>query len=259
MTGRRPEWAPAHAGLARTLAEDDPPAAAAAATRALEIDPHSADAELLLAHLDLDNTRWDAARERIDARARVQSVTARCAARWRRRLRMCVEPAKRLMPRQAGARDQPAFGEIYRVAAELAARNYRFDEAVGAYARSGDARSCERAAHAELGMHLMRTGDEAGRAKRSNARSRPTRTTSVTYNLLGAARHARQVRRDPRGRHHPQARSGRAPVMREYAMPLAQEALKTSRRSTSSRRRGRSSSRFPGHDDFAVRTLGLPG
>ena len=32
---------------------------------ALEIDPHLADAELLLAELDLDNTRWDAARERI--------------------------------------------------------------------------------------------------------------------------------------------------------------------------------------------------
>ena len=60
-----PEWAPAHAGLGRTLAEDDPPAAAAAATRALEIDPYLADAELLLAALDLDNTRWDAARERI--------------------------------------------------------------------------------------------------------------------------------------------------------------------------------------------------
>ena len=35
-------------------------------TRALEIDPHLADAELLLAELDLDNTQWAAARERID-------------------------------------------------------------------------------------------------------------------------------------------------------------------------------------------------
>ena len=81
-----PEWAPAHVGLAETLAEDDPPAAAAAAEHALEIDPHQADAELLLAQLDLDNTRWDAARERIarvlannpshlDARALAAAIT----------------------------------------------------------------------------------------------------------------------------------------------------------------------------------------
>ena len=54
-----PDWAPAHVGLARTLAEEDPPAAAAAATRALAIDPHLADAELLLAQLDLDNSEYD--------------------------------------------------------------------------------------------------------------------------------------------------------------------------------------------------------
>ena len=33
-----PQWAPAHAGLARLLADENPPAAAAAATKALEID-----------------------------------------------------------------------------------------------------------------------------------------------------------------------------------------------------------------------------
>src|SRR6185436_1568414 len=60
------EWAPAHLGLARTLAEDDPPAAAKEAARALEIDPELADAELFLADLELDNTKYDAARARIE-------------------------------------------------------------------------------------------------------------------------------------------------------------------------------------------------
>ena len=60
------QWAPAHLGIARTLANENPPAAAAAAEQALEIDPGYADAQLFLAELDLDNTRYDAARERID-------------------------------------------------------------------------------------------------------------------------------------------------------------------------------------------------
>ena len=52
------EWAPAHAGLARALANENPPAAAAAARRALEIDPALTDAHLFLAGeaLDADKT-----------------------------------------------------------------------------------------------------------------------------------------------------------------------------------------------------------
>ena len=60
------EWAPAHVGVARTLADENPPAAAAAAAKALEIDPKLAEAHLMLAQFDLDNARFDAARERID-------------------------------------------------------------------------------------------------------------------------------------------------------------------------------------------------
>ena len=52
-----------------------------------------------------------------------------------------------------------------------------------------------------------------------------------------------------------------APVLQEYAMPLAHQALDDAGGdATSSRRRARSSIEiFPKHDDFAVRTLGLPG
>jgi tetratricopeptide (TPR) repeat protein len=53
-------------GSARALSQDNPPAAAAAAERALALDPQLADAHLLLAELDLDNTRYEEARRRID-------------------------------------------------------------------------------------------------------------------------------------------------------------------------------------------------
>ena len=45
--------------------------------RALEIDPHLADAELLLAELDLDNTHYAEARERIERVLGMESGTAR--------------------------------------------------------------------------------------------------------------------------------------------------------------------------------------
>ena len=255
-----PEWAPAHAGLARTLAEDDPPAASAAATRALEIDPHLADAELLLAQLDLDNTRWDAARERIarvlsfnpsqlDARALAAAIT------YVRGTRDAFDAEAK----QALAIN-PTFGEIYRVAAELSARNYRFDEAVS-LAREAVTLDPENArAHAELGMHLMRTGDES-QARQSLERAfKIDPYDKVTFNLLALLDTLDKFVEIREGDIILKLDPAEAPVMREYAMPLAQEALKTLSAKYKFTPKGPILVEiFPKHDDFAVRTLGLPG
>src|SRR3954454_7971817 len=255
-----PEWAPAHAGLARTLAEDDPPAASAAATRALEIDPHLADAELLLAQLDLDNTRWDAARERIarvlsfnpsqlDARALAAAIT------YVRGTREAFDAEAK----QALAIN-PTFGEIYRVAAELSARNYRFDEAVS-LAREAVTLDPENArAHAELGMHLMRTGDES-QARQSLERAfKIDPYDKVTFNLLALLDTLDKFVEIREGDIILKLDPAEAPVMREYAMPLAQNALKTlSQKYNFTPKVPILVEIFPVHDDFAVRTLGLPG
>ena len=73
--------------------DENPPAAAAAAEEALKIDADLADAHLFLAELDLDNTRYDAARERIDRVLEDQPVAPRCAGAARRH---------RLRPRRQG-------------------------------------------------------------------------------------------------------------------------------------------------------------
>ena len=255
-----PNWAPALAGLARALTEDDPPAAAAAAAKALEIDPLLADAELLLAELELDNTRYDAARTRIervleqnpshlDARALAAAITyvrgdrAGFDAEVKRTLEI-----------------NPSFGEIYRAAGELAARNYRFEDAVGLVREAVALDPTSARAHADLGMHLMRTGDEP------QARQALDRAWSldaydvVTYNLLALLDTLDKFVEIREGdiilKLHPEE----APVMREYAMPLAQNALKTLSAKYNFTPKGPILIEiFPKHDDFAVRNLGLPG
>jgi cellulose synthase operon protein C len=255
-----PEWAPAHAGLARTLADDDPPAAAAAAARALEIDPELADAELLLAQLDLDNTRWDAARERIakvlennpsHLEARALSAAVTYVRGDRAAFDAEVKKALAINPR---------YGDIYRAAAELSARNYRFDEAV-ALAREATALDPANArAHAELGMHQMRTGDEAQARQSLNRAFQIDPYDKVTWNLLALLDKLDNFVEIREGDIILKLDPTEAPVLREYAMPLAQEALKT----LSARYRFTPKGPilveiFPVHDDFAVRTLGLPG
>ncbi len=123
-------WTPAYVGFARTLANENPPAAAAAAEAALKVYPAFADAKLFLAELDLDNTRYDRARERID-----QVLGANASHLDARSLLAAiayVRGDKAAYDAEVGRvlAINPAFGEVYRVAGDLAARNYRFDEAV---------------------------------------------------------------------------------------------------------------------------------
>jgi len=255
-----PEWAPAHGGLARALSEDDPPAAAAAATRALEIDPHLADAELLLAELDLDNTRWDAARERIarvlaENPQQLDALALGAAIAYVRsgRAAFDVEAKKALAI-------NPAFGEVYRAAASLAAQNYRFEEAVTLAREAVKLDPTSARSHAELGMHLMRTGQEAAARESLERAFKDDPYDVLTYNLLALLDSLDKFVEIKEGDVILKLDPDEAPVMREYAMPLAQEALKSLSAKYNFKPTGPILIEiFPKHDDFAVRTLGLPG
>jgi tetratricopeptide (TPR) repeat protein len=255
-----PEWAPAHAGLGRTLAEDDPPAAAAAATRALEIDPHLDDAELLLAALDLDNTRWDAARERIarvlqNNPSQLEARALSAAVAYVRGDRAAYEAEVK-----SALAVNPAYGEIYRAVSELTAHNYRFDEAVTLAREAVALDPANSRAHAELGMHLMRTGDEAQARQSLDRAFKIDPYDKVTWNLLALLDKLDRFVEIREGDIILKLDPDEAPVMREYAMPLAQEALKTLSAKYRFTPKGPILVEiFPVHDDFAVRTLGLPG
>jgi tetratricopeptide (TPR) repeat protein len=255
-----PEWAPAHAGMAWVLADENPPAAAIAAARALEIDPTLDSAELLLAQLDLDNTRYDSARERInrvlktnpqhlDARALLAAISYvkddRSA--WDAEVR-------KVLGVHAG------FGEVYRAAADLTARNYRFEEAVSLARQAIALDPTSARAHGELGMHLLRTGDEV-EARKALERSFATdRFNRVTFNLLQMLDKLETFTVVEEEGLILKLPPEEAPVLREYALPLAKDALKTLSAKYKFTPKGPILIEiFSLHDDFAVRNLGLPG
>ncbi len=253
-------WAPAYAGLGRALSHDNPPAAAAAAERALALDAHHADAHLLLAELDLDNTRYDDARQRIDAvlafnPSHLDARALLAAIAYVRDDRAAFDAEIRRV-----LAINPGFGEVYRVAGALAARHYRFGEAVTLTREAVQLDPSNARAHAEIGMHLMRTGDEADARRALDRAFRLDPYDVVTYNLLDLLDKLEKFEVFEEGdiilKLHPEE----APVLKDLAMPLAQEALRT----MSQRYRFKPEGPilieiFPQHDDFAVRTLGLPG
>jgi tetratricopeptide (TPR) repeat protein len=255
-----PDWAPAHAGLARLLAEENPPAAAAGASKALEIDPNLIDAHLLLAELDLDNSR------NADARARIEKVLAINPSDLEARSWLAaiayVEGDRSTFDTEVKRvlSINPAYSGVYRIAGDLAARNYRFDEAVALARQAATLDPTDSKSLAALGMHLMRTGDEPQARRALQQAFDIDAFDKVTFNLLALLDTLDKFVVEKSGdliiKYHPDE----AAIMREYALPLAQDALKAlSARYNFTPKGPILIEIFPDHDDFAVRNLGLPG
>jgi tetratricopeptide (TPR) repeat protein len=255
-----PKWAPAYVGLARALAQENPTAAEAAASTALEIDPGLADAHLLLANLELDNTKYDEARKHID-----RVLAANPAHLEARALVGAIENVRG----NRSAFDttvkgilaiNPAYGEAYRLAGDLLARNYRFDEALQLTQEALAVDPGNSRAYADLGMHQMRTGDEPGARRTLERAFKLDGFDRVTFNLLALLDKLEKFDVVREGdlvlKFHPDETA----VLKEYAIPLAQQSLKTLSAKYQFTPQGPILVEiFPVHDDFAVRNLGLPG
>ncbi|MGH9329757.1 MAG: tetratricopeptide repeat protein, partial [Vicinamibacterales bacterium] len=255
-----PDWAPARVGLARALAETNPKGADDEIARALKIDPNLVEAHLFIAERELDEGRPEAARLAIDRALAIDQ--------WNLPARALVAAMANLDGRTADFDAEvarafainPRYGEIFRVAGDHAARHYRFDEAA-ALARKATALDPDNSrAHADLGMHLLRTGDEEGARVALERSFRADPYDLITYNLLSLLDTLESFvtvdGNNVRLRFHPDE----APILREYALPLAERALATLSKTYGFTPRGPVLIEiFPRHDDFAVRIAGLPG
>jgi len=255
-----PDYAPAQVGLAMVLADDDPPASALAAQRALVINPASVVACVHLARLAADSDR-DADAQAMLSRAlevNPSSFEARALRAALARADDQIEPFQREVTALLALR--PSYGEVYRVTAEALARRYRFDEALEMAERAVEVDAANARARAELGLLLLRTGDEA-RARQVLERAfEQDPFDAVTFNLLGLLDTLAQFETVERETVHVRLHPDDAPVLRELAPALAVEALATlSARYAFEPRGPILVELFPRHDDFAVRTLGLPG
>ena len=254
------EWPPALLGMARALADENPPAARGAVDRALEIDPANVGAHLFVAAQELGDRNEAAARAALDEALRINpdSLEARALAAAMAYLDDRIPEFEAEVARVLEI--NPAYGEIYRIAGSHTAQAYRFDEAVALVRRAVEIDPGNSRAHAELGMHLLRTGDEPAARAALERSFADDPFDVITFNLLEMMDTLDEFETFERGdlivRLHP----SEAPILKEYVLSLAQEALDTLAARYGIEIRGPILIEvFPRHDDFAVRNLGLPG
>ena len=247
-------------GLARTVSEENPPLARKLAAQVLSINPKHTGARVLLAELALDETK------RADATAEVEKALAvnpnhfealslKAAIAW-----LDKRTDDYTATTNALLKLNPTYGEVYRVVGGVSARQYRFEEAAELARRALTVDRENVRAYADLGAHLMRTGDERGARRALETAFRADPFDRVTYNLLALLDTLDGFETIRDGdlviRLHPDE----AAVMREYVPALAREALAAlSKRWNFTPTGPILIEMFPRHDDFAVRTLGLPG
>ena len=254
------QWAPAHAGLARALADEDPAAADAAARQAVEIDPALVEAHLFIAESEAYHGRMDRAQAALGRALAVdpRSPDARAFA-----------AAFAFVSDRTADFDQavaqalavnPAFGRVFLIPAELAASNFRYHDAVALARRAVAIEDDNPRAHAALGLHLLRVG-ESREARRALERAfRADAYDLVTYNLLQMLDRLDEFASFRTGNAIVRLDPIEAPVLRHYAVPLVEQAMTQMAARYGFEPKGPIHVEvFSKHDDFAVRTQGLPG
>jgi tetratricopeptide (TPR) repeat protein len=255
-----PKWVPALTGSARALSDDNPPKAMNFAKQALAVNPSSVEAQIFLAREAIDADHRDQARETL-AKALAVNPSSLEAHALIAALDYVDDKEDAFEASVATTLAiAPRYGEVYRVAGDLAARNYRFDQAVVLSRRALTLDPHNTQALGDLGLQLLRTGDETAARTALEASFKADPYNKLTLNLLkmmdGLDKFVTVRDGDLILRMH----ADEAPVLHEYAVAISHQALNTmSARYEFTPKGPILIEIFPKHDDFAVRTLGLPG
>ena len=254
------KWIPALVGMAEALLDVNPPGAEKAIEQVLALDPDVVDAHLLKAMLEIDKSDREAAKASI-AKAKAINPNSLDAFALSGGVAY-VEDRHADLEKEASAalKINPRFGGAYRVPAELAAASYRFEEAVALSRKALQIDPNDVRTLSALGVQLLRTGDETEARQVLEKSFSIDKFDQTTFNLLTMLDSLDKFDTSTDGNIVFKSHPSETPVMREYVAPLAQQALKTFSEKYDFTPKGPILiEMFPKHDDFAVRTVGLPG
>mgnify|MGYP001382572237 CR=1 FL=1 len=255
----------ARLGMARVFAERFEGQARTLISQLLQEDDSLVEAHLLAARMDLEEGRLDqaeAALHRTLDLLRQQGhppleafelLAALELLRGGENTRRWIDRALAYNPRYGGVFETLAYFEVMR-------RRYR--QAVDWLRQAVEIEPELWSAHAELGVNLLRLGEvneSRAHLERAYAGDPYSATTVNTLRLLDSLK-AFEVHRATQPDIVIRLHRNEADALRPYVHDLARESIRTfSRRYGFEPREPVTVELYPNHDDFAVRTAGLPG
>lgn len=254
------DYGPALLGMAKALADENPPQAVMFAERALKLNPNDAGAHLLIAEMAIYQDKKAEAKESIE---KVLALNPRHLEALSMKAALAYvegDIATYNAAVAAALKIHPIYGELHRIVGSITAHYYRFDEAVE-HTRKAIALDRENfRAIADLGAQLMRTGDERNARRMLETAFRIDKWDVMTFNLLELLDKLEPFDTITEGEMVIRLAPEESAVMKEYVPQLAREAMDALSTRWEFKPKGPILiEMFPDHDDFAVRTLGLPG
>ena len=255
-----PDNVEAKTGMASLMVDTNPPAASQTIGEVLKLNPSYVPAHVLNAQVALDQGKRDEAKESLGKALAVnpnsleaRSIDAAIAFLEDRKADFDAKIADIL-------KINPRYGEVYRLAAEVSSHNYHYIEAADFAKRAVAIEPDNAAASAALGLQLLRTGDESTARVALERAFKDDPYDVVTFNLLTMMDSLDKFVTIRDGDVVVRMSVDEAPVMREYVVPFAKESLERLSKQWDFKPTGPILvEMFPKHDDFAVRTMGLPG
>lgn len=255
-----PNCADARVGLAQSKRLESNEEPLAEVERALAVNPNHTDALVLRAWLELEADKADAADERIRralhvAPQLVDAIAIRAASLYladnRTGLEAEIKRALSINPRAGG---------LFSTLAHFAVINRRYADSVEFGRRAVELSPRLWAARTQLGIQLLRVGREAeGRAELERAFAGDPFNVWAK-NSLDLLDSMREFRDTVRGPFLIRAAAKESDVVSSYAADLLEDAYKKLTTKYRFTPRGPISVElFSNHEDFAVRSLGLPG
>lgn len=258
-----PAWIRAYLGLARAINElpDVNPAEAAAAIKTAEtLGPSHPD-------VLLTNVKKELAEE--DRGAAAAAIDRYAASRPGSREEFAARAALALTEGRTADVDtwmaralavDPLYGRGWLILGDQAARLYRSDDAAAFARKASELDPDDPNGHADLGTYLMRTGDEAGARRSLEQAFKLDPFSRETVNLLRSLDVIDGFETVVANEFVFKFAKAEAAILKTYALPLADLAYKTFAARYGFTPKGPILIEvFSEHDDFAVRTIGLPG
>ncbi len=251
-------FAPAYLGLARAAAQGFDRRAPEAAEEALQRDPKLYQAHELLAYLALeDNDPSKAADEAQKALALSNEALGGMAVLASIDWLNFKSPSDWMI---RILKINPVYGEAYATGAHFFEINRRYEEAIQYYRKALDLNGSLWAARSELGVNLMRQGQDAEaklqleRCYEAHFRNAETVNSLRLLDTFGNFETFKTANTELR------LDKKEAPLLRLYIEPEMQRAIAAYEKKYKMKLPGPVHLEvYPNHDDFIVRTLGLPG
>ena len=245
-------------GLALVAAEGYGSAAVHFATRAAELDPKMADAHELLAYLALeDNTPERAAKEADNALAidpeSLDAMAIHASMDW-------LDDKKESPWMDRILKINPVYGEGYSTAGHFFVLNRRYREGITLYRKALELNPRLWEARAQLGVQLMRLGEEQEARQQLEQCYEAGYKSPETVNTLRLMDSYKNFSTFETGNTILKLHKKEAELLRPYIETELKRAIATYEKKYQLKLKGPVQLEvYPDHDDFAVRTMGMPG